>query len=270
MELEVRTIKGPPTDKVSKVAAQEMLSGIQLPEGSIRGELREIEGTWVASVAVPKVATPPPFEPQEEAPPGADGPPSPDGPPAPEGEEGPPSEDGPPEGEEGKPGEGKEKHGEAGELKSIMHMLTTLMGALGLDAGPASPAGPEGEVGPTPPPGPPGMPAPDEAGGDNKTHTVHERALKPGESPPGTTPIGSPAFASTHPEHPWKDVIGQKRTFVLEDPIGDRTMASVRDELKTLAQGTGYSVKRAKEGVRTEEDGRTVRVARVLVQADHA
>lgn len=264
MELEVRTIKGPPTDKVSKVAAEKILGEVSFPEGSIVGEVRDIGGVWVASAAIPKTATPPPFEPQEETPP-AEGPPSPDGPPADDGggEEGPPAEEGGEEkpGGDEKKGEGSEKH----ELSSILHMLTTLMGALGLDVGPASPAGPEGEVGPAPAPGPPGMPSPDEAGGDNKTHTVHERALKPGESPPGTTPVGAPAFASVNPNHPWAGVIGHKRTFTLEEPIGDATMASVRAELQTLAQGTGYSVKRAKEGLANGQ-----RVARVLVQADSA
>lgn len=260
MELEVRTIKGPPTDKVSRQEAQQKLAGIGLPEGSIVGELRDIEGLWVVSAAIPKKATPPPFEPQEEAPPGdsPEGPPSDDG-----GEGGPPPDDG---GEE-KP-EGDEKGDDKGkgvehQVAQLTHMLTTLLTALGLDPTGGGLPGPEGDVGPTPP-GPGGPPDVDQAGGDAKTHTVHERALKPGESPPGTTPIGSPAFASVSDEHPWVDVIGKKRTFLVESPIGDRTMSSVKDELNKLAEGTGYGLRRAKEGI--DKEGR--RVARALIQLD--
>lgn len=284
MELETYIIKGPPVAKVSKTAAEKKLADHpQVIAAKGQYALREVEGIWVAAVAVPKdeddeekkdkdekeagtrQSAPPPFAPAEEAP---DGPPT-DGPPSDEGESEGPPEDGGDTGEEGKPGE--EKGGPEAALnhmvEALTHKLDKLMTALGLDDPAEGPLGHEGE-----PPGPegakpPGMDhdpsTPGDQGADGKTHTVHERALKPGEAPPGTTPIGSPAFASTHPDHPWVNVIGQKRTFTIEQPIGDATMASVRAELVELEKDTGYSVKRAKEGVK---DGK--RIARVLVQAN--
>lgn len=260
--MEIRIIKGPPVARMSRTAAEKKLQEHPAMKDVESFELRDVEGTWVAAVVLSKEASkhsaPPPFAPPEEAP--VDGPPT-DGPPS---EEGPP-EEGPPadEGDEEKPkGEekGEGKKGLEHQVEALTHMLTKLMDALGLSdpAGPEGPMGHEGD-----PSAPPMEGAPDTAGSDGKTHTVHERALKPGEAPPGTLPVGSPTFASVQPNHPWKDYVGVKRSFTLEEPIGDRTMASVRDELNTIAKGTGYSIKRAKEGLR---DG--VRVARVIVQAD--
>jgi hypothetical protein len=85
--------------------------------------------------------------------------------------------------------------------------------------------------------------------------------LKPGEAPPGSTPIGAPAFASVADDHPWKDVLGKKRTFKVDEPIGDMTLASVKAELDSLAEGTGYQVKQLIEA--RNESGQ--RVASALI-----
>lgn len=265
--MELRIVKGPPVARMSRTAAEKKLQEIPQMKDASSFELRDIDGIWVAAVAfekeaATKVSAPPPFAPPEEAPsdgPPTDGPPSEDGPPAPE--EAPPSDD---EGGEEKPkGEKGEKKGLEHQVEALTHMLTKLMDALGLSDPMGGPEGPMGHEGDPSAPPMDGPPMPPDAGNDGKTHTVHERALKPGEAPPGTLPVGSPTFASTQPNHPWKDYVGIKRSFTLEEPIGDRTMASVRDELNSLAKGTGYSIKRAKEGLK---EG--VRVARVIVQAD--
>lgn len=271
MELDLHIVKGPPVAKVSRVAAERKLAEHPEVQRAAEWKLREIEGIWVAAVAVPrtagvKTASPPPFAPAEEAPP-SEGPPAPtDGPPSDEGDAPDdnemPGDEEKPEGDEGK-GEEKGKGGVEHQVEMLTHMMHELMSALGLGA-PAGP--PEGPMGHEDPGAAPPPPSADASGGDGKSHTVHERALKPGEAPPGTLPVGSPTFASTHPDHPWSGIVGKKRSFTLEEAIGNKTMAAVRAELSALAAGTGYSVKRAKEGV--NEDG--VRVARVIVQADSA
>lgn len=259
MELDLRIIKGPPVARMSRTAAEKKLQEIPQMKEALSWELRDIDGTWVAAVTLPKEATtkqatPPPFAPADEAAPDEAAPP--EGPPTDDGgDEGPPSD----EGDEKPKDEGKGEKGLEHQVEALTHMLTKLMTALGLGDPTGPPEGPMGHEGD---PGAPPL-GPEGAGPDGKTHTVHERALKPGEAPPGTLPVGSPTFASTNPDHPWKDYVGVKRSFTLEEPIGDRTMASVRDELNQIANGTGYSVKRAKEGLK---DG--VRVARVIVQAD--
>lgn len=255
MEFETHIIKGPPVARLTRTAAEAKLKEKPEVANATSYNIREIEGIWVAAVTVPKVAgvtkesAPPPFAPPEA--PAEESAISEDGPP----EDGPPSDDEAPS-EEGGP-EGEEKGEKSIEhlVEGLTHKLDTLMQALGLsDPAAEGPMGHEGE------PGPPG---PEAGGPPEKHHQIHERAMKPGEAPPGTTPIGSPAFASVQPDHPWAGVIGKKRTFTLEEPIGDRTMASVREELNGLAAGTGYSIKRAKEGVKDN-----IRVARVIVQAD--
>jgi hypothetical protein len=82
-------------------------------------------------------------------------------------------------------------------------------------------------------------------GSDNKMHTVHERSLKPGEAPPGTTPVGAPSFASVQVEedHPWKDPIESRvKEFEVESVIGDQPISAVAAELKALAAPYGYIV----------------------------
>jgi hypothetical protein len=259
MELDVQIIQGPHTAKVSKAVAEEQLTKHPaFPKGATY-RLEELEGRWIAAISAVKEAAPPAFAEgggDTDSPPTSDGPP---GPPTDDGTAEDVSEAEEPKGEDGedKKGEdGKEPKGEGAELKQVLHMLTTLMDALGLSPqGPEdSPVpGPDGAV--PPPPGAPGEPAP---GQDGKTHTVHERALKPGEAPPGTTPVGSPSFASTHP---WADVLGKKRSFTVQEEIGSQDISTVAHELSALCSGTGYEVKQLREGT---ADGNK-RVARAII-----
>jgi hypothetical protein len=256
--MSVRIIAGPPTSKVSKQVAEEKLtSSKDFPEGASYA-IQAVEGRWVAAfttTASPEDEFGAPSGPPSDGP---DTPPEIDGPDAP-AEDGPPKDDS--ESGDDKPKGDKDKGEKGGELSKIEHMLTTLLTALGLGDPTDSPV-PGHDAPHEAPPGPPVPPVgPEGTGADGKTHTVHERALKPGEAPPGTTPVGSPAFASTNPDHPWADVIGVKRTFVVEDEIEDDTkLASINAELSELAKGTGYEVKQLREG---SVNGR--RTARALI-----
>jgi len=250
-------ITGPLTSKVSKAQAEAGLVGHpEFPKGA-SFTLQEIEGRWVAAIA-PKVAEGNPFggPPADEAP-------APDGPPM----DGPPSDDAPsdekPEGDSEDKPKKDEKGGEKSELNELKDMLTKIVQALGLDAGPEDSMVPGADdMGPPPPPDAPHEGDP----GDGKTHTVHERALKPGESPPGTTPIGAPSFASVKKvaaNHPWHDVIGVKRTFTVEETIGDMKLADVHAQLTELCGDTGYKVAQLVES----RDGAGQRTAKALISA---
>ena len=262
MELDVQIIQGPPTARISKAQAEEALRKHPAFPKNASYTIDELEGRWIAAISSVKQAAPPAFAEGGDEP---AGPPSdeaaPDGPPADDGA-GADSAEGEdkPSKEEGEEKGDKEPKGEAGELKQVLHMLTTLMDALGL-----SPQGPEDSPvpGPDAPVAPPG-PGPEGlepgVGADNKTHTVHERALKPGEAPPGTTPIGSPSFASVQ-DHPWADVLGKKRSFTVQEEIGTQDISTVAHELSALCAGTGYEVKQLREGT---ADGNK-RVARAII-----
>lgn len=261
-------VPGPSTDKLSKAAAEEKLTrDPSFPKGADYA-VTEVDGRWVAAF-VHQAA--PPFPPEGSSEPAAEEepstPPSEDDGASADGEDKPFGE----KKEEGgdKPGGEKKEHGEGGgELAKIEHMLTTLLTALGLGGPDASPI-PGEEVGPpAPPEGEPGPPSPhgdsDVDPRDNKTHTVHERALKPGEAPPGTTPVGSPSFASVSvPEdHPWrKEIISGQAEWVVEDSIGaDEKISTIAQELKRFAEPYGYRVKQLKEA---REDGRRIARAKI-------
>jgi hypothetical protein len=253
-------ITGPPTDKVSKEEAEaKLVRHPQFPKNASYA-LEEVEGRWIAAIS-PKQAAPP-----EAFSDGGGAGDTPAGPPEPsEAPKGPPEEDVPDDesSEDEKPkGDKDEKgeKGEKGELGEIKELLTLLVTALGLGAGPEDSPIPGADEGPPVPP--PGAPPADAPGGDNKTHTVHERALKPGEAPPGTTPIGSPSFAHVRDDHPWKSILGRKRTFKLEEPIGDEPLSAVAAEVHALAAETnGYKVAQLNEA----RDDSGQRIARVLI-----
>ena len=256
METEIKIVRGPSSTRLTKEAAASELEKLPgFPEGATY-DIEDIDGRWVAAVVVPKVAAPFPPGASDGDSDSAGGPPSPDGPPSAEEDSSSSDEDKEPKAEkkeEGEPSsEGAPK--EEGKL-SIEHqlanltdMLTKITDALGL----STPA--DGPV-PGADEGPPGGPNADEGlppspHNDNdsvdqqgKQHVVHERSLKPGEAPPGTTPVGAPAFASVSDEHPWKDAIESSvKEFEVESPIGDAPLSTVAAELKSLAEPYGYQV----------------------------
>jgi hypothetical protein len=257
MEVELKIVRGPLTTGFTREAAAEKLKSLDgFPENA-KFEIYEADGRYMAAVAWPKEAGPfPPSDDSGEAP---SGPPS--GPPSDESSEdsGPPSDseggdeksEGDEPSSEGAPKEdGKGEHGVEHMLANLTDMLTKITDALGLST-PADGMIPGPDDGAVPPPGPPGEGKPGDSdpttpgkqGPDGKIHTVHERSLKPGEAPPGTTPVGAPAFASVDAKHPWKDAIEARvREFEVESEIGDAPLSSVASELKGLADPHGYTV----------------------------
>jgi collagen type I/II/III/V/XI/XXIV/XXVII alpha len=169
---------------------------------------------WVAELLTPtqhQAGPPPAFADKEEGPPSDDGGDS-DAPPASDSgsdegpSDGPPSDDG---GEDeaveellgGGPDEGGDKpeHGKkpSGD-DAILHVLTEILHALQGDSGPEGMGGPDalgpGPSSPAAPPPPKHGPAGGPPGGGGPPSG---RPMKPGEAPPGSTPVGAPAFAST-------------------------------------------------------------------------
>jgi hypothetical protein len=255
MEFDIKIVRGPLAQGFSKQAAAAKLESLPGFPANAQYKIEEIDGYYVAAVVSPKTAEFPPGSGDSEE----SGPPIPEaeesGPPSDEGESKPkkdkedgPSSEGPPHGEDGKI---SVEH----QLANLTDMLTKITDALGLST-PADSMIPGADEGLGGPPGLDGPPIPGEGtaedpsmgkkpgvGSDNKMHTVHERSLKPGEAPPGTTPVGAPTFASVSDDHPWKAAIeaGTKEIEV-ESTIGDTPIGAVAAELKGLAEPYGYIV----------------------------
>jgi len=179
----VQIVTGPPVQAMSREAAVKALRAHPLFPKTAKVTVDDVNGTWVAAVALPEKGwkvqggPPPAFEESdgkndgEES--GGDKPPTDSG----EG-------DGPPPGEEGPPspdGEGGEHAKKPSVEESVLHLtdiVSQIATALGLPVGggvgpvPGMDAGP-----PAPPPGPPGGPPPGPpAPPGGKQHMVHERA----------------------------------------------------------------------------------------------
>lgn len=250
-------LDGPPTSKVSHAEAVAKLKrNPNLPQGA-DFEVWEHEGHWIAAAVV---QSGPPFgapaDTEEEAPgPKSEGPD--DTAPAPD--DGPPKgpEDGAPEdGDEGEGPPKDEKKDEKGGDKHLEHEIydgiQKIMDALGLTGmGPEDSPVP-GEEGPPAPPGPPGPPA-GPPGGAGQT-IQHEKAMKPGESPPGSLPVGAPAFSSVDPHHPWSHMIDKTASFTVQERWpADRSLDEPRAELTNLARTAGLKLKQTTRGV--DDDG---------------
>lgn len=217
---------------MSKQAAQESLErqfeGAEVVSLSRRGD------KWVATLLEPKEAEFPPKsdDDSEEAPPG---PPSDEGgddsesdsesdSDGPFGEEGP--SDGPPK---------KEKGGEAHELAAVLDILTAIADKLGVvPGGPAVP-GADDPMAP-PPPGPPGPPPGGPPGGPQEI--LHRTKLKPGETPPGGTPVGAPAFASTD--------LSRMASFDAFDDTPGKSIKQAHAELTEIYGPQGFTVRQIK------------------------
>lgn len=237
----LRIIRGPLSAKVSKADAEQGL--VNHPE-FVKGSsytLEDVQGRWVA--AIHEAA--PPFEeesPSEDSP--FDEPVVPEDSGSEDKKDDGPSEDEKSEEKSEKSDDksdgekGDKKEGLEAKVDKLTDMLTTIVDALGLSEMPPMPGdelgGPPMDV-----PPPPGGP---EEGPKPKTHTVHERALKPGEAPPGTTPVGAPAFSSVREDHPWREIIADAANFHVESEIGETSNGDVLNELQSLASEVGYKV----------------------------
>jgi hypothetical protein len=288
----VEFVPGPLVSEFTREAAEAGLRqnkkfGPKIANGAAYA-LEQLEGRWVAAIVVN--ADSPfggPADQAEEAPgPKSEGPndtaPESEGPPSPEGEspedteglEGPPSE-GDSEGDKS-----KGKDGKGGKEEQIIQMLDALFQGLGipnpsdaLGGDPSDPSGgmpPLGPGGPDnvppPPPGIGGSAGPDGGsahGAPGDQHIIHEKALKPGEVPPGGTPIGAPAFSHVRENHPWKHVAGKVASIPTEQHIGNRPISDVHAELVSLTNelGGGYRVAQLEEAI----DPAGERIARAVI-----
>lgn len=91
---------------------------------------------------------------------------------------------------------GDKGEGESGGNSEILGILHEILNLLA-QKGPAGPPGIGAGGPPGPPAGPPAAPKPPMAGPPQTREVIHRRGLKPGEAPPGTMPLGAPAFSST-------------------------------------------------------------------------
>lgn len=248
----------------------------QFPKDADDITIEELDGHWVAAIHVADNPFGGPADETSDAP----GPKS-EGPGDTKPDDGPPkdddgdsddggSDDGPPHKEpDGDEGKGGEKH-EIGALLDLVTQIATALGIQppgaegGMVPGEEPPMGPPGpDAGPPAPPGAGGPPAPDKL--------QHEKALKPGEVPPGQTPVGAPAFSHINPiiargeKHPWEPLIGVAATFEVEERVPDHyAAADVDEELREVAYGTGFKVKQTQ--VYTDEKTGH-RIAKALISA---
>jgi hypothetical protein len=275
MNMSIVFATGPKVHTMTREAAVEAAkTSPRFPKKADGITVEELDGHWVAAIHVADNPFGGPADQTDDAPgPKSEGPgdtapdDGSDGPDAePDGDEGPPKDD--EHGDEKK----DEKGGEGHEIKALLDIVNQIAVALGipdLSGGEESPVPgeepPEGPPGPDGPPGAGAPPAPEEV--------HHEKSLKPGEVPPGQTPVGAPAFSSVYPdnpivqsskEHPWEKLAGALATFEVEERVPDHySAADVDAELQEVAYGTGFKVKQAK--VWTDESGH--RIAKALISA---
>jgi hypothetical protein len=276
----VELIEGPLVTEMSRQKAENGLRQlVSKRESKVAYAMEQIAGRWVAALveeddedeekkdetkeSATKQSGPPPFgggapadDDEESAGPKSEGPddkePSEgDGDSDDDGGAAPPKAPKPEKGEAGK----------GGELHKILQMLETLFTALGLpnDVGEPPEAGPG--TPPPPPPHAPGPPGPASPPGvkPNEQHVIHERVTKPGETPPGGTPVGAPAFASVRDDHPWAKIAGRTASFEVFAELGNRTLEEALPDLQALAREIGYRVGRLREA--RGEQGQRVAVA---------
>lgn len=221
----------------AKLSLEHQFAGSEVLDVKRRGD------KWVATLLEPKTAEFP-FKDDEED--NADAPPkesddsdSEDSPPTNDSGE----SDGPPKGD--KP-EGKPK-GEKGELGQVLTLLHSIADALGIAPpgavpGAEDPLSPDGP--PPPPPGPPGAggPPPGDVGGvggPGHQEIVHRTKLKPGDTPPGVTPIGAPAFASSNQ-------LSRMASFDAFDDTPGKSIKEAKAELEALYGPHGFKVRQIK------------------------
>lgn len=268
MAVSVEFLPGPLTSDMSRTSAEGALQHHPAIQKGAAYALEQLEGRWVAAVIHEGGPFPPngggPDEEEEAPAPKSEGVPGGDESP---GDGGPPSDDGGDDG--GGDSESKPPH-EKGEKGGVEHQLLEIVQqiaeALGLPIGLGASPVPGPDQGLVPPPagpphgpgGPPGMP-----GGPDVQKVIHDRVTKPGETPPGGTPVGAPAFASVREDHPWAHLAGKVASFEVADQIGDAPLGDIQNELKALATDIRYRVARFRED--RDSDGN--RVARAVITA---
>lgn len=212
---------------------------------------------WVATLLIPKTAE---FPPSTDSDSDSDDSPKPekkDSEGSSEGgkSEGPPKADKSPSGDEGPSGPG----GPGGGLEHTVAELTTLVHAIAESMGilppPGVPGGDEMGMGPDMG-GPPPPPGPEMGGGDmgppgtqhqapghgpGVQEIIHKTKLKPGDTPPGVTPIGTPAFSSVQSTQ-----LQRMASFDAFDDTPGKSIKEARLELDSLYSPYGFKVRQIK------------------------
>lgn len=211
----------------AKLSLEKQFEGTELLDIKRRGD------KWVATLLEPKTAEFPPkdeeTDSEESAPPKDEGgseenesPPSPD-----EGGD----SDGPPKGPP------KEKGGEKVELSALLDLVSQIADKLGIIPGGAVPGAEDPMAAGPPVPPPPGPPSPHGGvGGEGHQEIVHRTKMKPGDTPPGVTPIGSPAFAS----------LSRMASFDAFDDTPGKSIKEAHAELQALYGPYGFQVRQIK------------------------
>lgn len=213
-------------------ARNSLESSPQFKQGSEVLDLRRRGEQWIATLLEPHTAEFPPPKDDDgssEAPEKTEN--SEESPS--KSEDGPPKPDGPPEA----------KGGEKAEIAALLDLMTAIADKLGVVPGGAvpgaedspMPGGPEG-----PPPGPPAPDAHGGVGGPGHQEVVHRTKLKPGDTPPGVTPIGSPAFAST------QDDLARVASFDAFDDTPGKSIKAAKAELEEMYGPLGFQVRQIK------------------------
>lgn len=209
------------------------LSLVNQFEGTELLDIKRRGDKWVATLLEPKQAEFPPSKDEDDS--EESGPPQEDtsDEPSPPKEDGGDS-DGPPKGDKGPP---KEKGGEKVELSALLDLVSQIADKLGIVPGGAVPGAEDPMAAGPPVPPPPGPPHSDPGvGGEGHQEIVHRTKLKPGDTPPGVTPIGSPAFAS----------LSRMASFDAFDDTPGKSIKQAKDELEALYGPHGFTVRQIK------------------------
>lgn len=240
--------------RLSKEEARDSL--LRQFEGSEVLELSRRGDKWVASLLMPHKAEFPPSKDDDsgdssssEEKPKKDSEGSSDG----DSGDGPPKADKPPtaDGESpAGPGGPNIEHAVA-ELTQLVHAIADSMGIMPPPAVPGADDPMGGGMGPGgPPPGPGGHHAPmgpegggghHMPGGDGPQEIVHKTKLRPGETPPGVTPIGAPAFS-----HVQSSQLQRMASFDAFDDTPQKSIKEAKEELEALYGPYGFKVRQIK------------------------
>lgn len=223
-----RTVRCSAKGITRETARTSLESSDQFTEGSELIDLRRRGEMWVATVLEPKIAEFPPSD-DDDGDSGESGPPKAD---SESDSDGPPSDDGPPMGD-GPPKE-KGKGGEKAELSAVLDILSLIADKLGVGPGAMAPGGEDPMMGGGPPPPPPPGPP---MGGPAQMDVRHKTKMKPGDAPPGSTPIGAPAFAST---------LARLASFDAFDDTPGKSIKTAKEELESLYGPHGFQVRQIK------------------------
>lgn len=264
-----RTVTHPNGDLKREEALTQLYAHPQYPKNARVVDIEKTASGWEAKLEIQAGPFPPGSD-DSEAPPKPASPDSEsDAAPTPDDDSA-PSEDGPPKDE--KPGEDGEKPKKPSvedqllELGTLVHQIAEAVGVTphGGEEGP--PVGPDGPLGPhggppgaphgAPPGGPPAGPAgpPAPHGGPGAGGRV-QRPLRPGEAPPGTTPVGAPSFASLTPAE--TKLATEAASFVVSETT-DASLADCKQQIEAKYNPAGFVVKRLVEA-KDDEGKRLVR-----------